>query len=240
MMAGRSEMRRGAGAGHERLPRPLLQLLPLRTLFLLALLSASAQQCELEVREVPGMGLGVFAGRDWEAGQLEAVRGVPVPLRALYHSPLLQYAEALNRTHGIVLLGYAMVYNHWPVQAEAHVHKQWAEEEGQEQGQGQEQEQGQGQEKGQAPSSLSFLYPSIVSVVALLPAARGEQLRGYYVRANRSSSSRPAPTSASDAALISASSTSLPAGSTIVTVIGLKLFLTAASTTAAAMVLARS
>lgn len=71
--------------------------------------------CELYLGESEAFGVGVFAGKEWEGGDvLEVGIGVPVHLSAVYWSELMNYSEGYNGTHALLTLGNSMLYNHIP------------------------------------------------------------------------------------------------------------------------------
>eukprot|EP01032_Pedospumella_encystans_P017304 gene17304-19725_t len=69
--------------------------------------------CDLILRNVPGKGIGVFAGRDWFPQELVEVSvGIPISYESVYWNQLINYCEGYNETHTLLTLGYSMLYNH--------------------------------------------------------------------------------------------------------------------------------
>jgi hypothetical protein len=95
----------------------LLILILISNFLMVYLKQEVIQRCDLLVRYISDInGVGVYAGKDFPPGMstMQKCIGIPVPLDAVPHTELVNYIEGYNSTHGLVLLGHGMLYNHLP------------------------------------------------------------------------------------------------------------------------------
>eukprot|EP01041_Mallomonas_annulata_P009293 gene9293-19287_t len=82
----------------------------------LYLRNCAAWQCDIEQYYFDGVGLSVYAGRDFNENEsIEIGVGVAVPLSVFRHNELYNYIAGFNDTHSEVNLGFNMIYNHEPL-----------------------------------------------------------------------------------------------------------------------------
>lgn len=87
--------------------------------------------CDLILRNVPGKGVGVFAGRDWFPEELmELSVGIPIRYESVYWNQLINYCEGYNETHTLLTFGYSMLYNHISGAEQSMVQKHMSNEPG--------------------------------------------------------------------------------------------------------------
>lgn len=97
----------------------------------LASSAAAGLDCNLILRDMPGKGLGVFAGKDWLPDQrMELAIGIPVPYEGIYWTKLIDYCEGYNDTHALLTLGYSMLYNHIPHSEQTMIQKHMSNNDG--------------------------------------------------------------------------------------------------------------
>lgn len=93
--------------------------------------AAADRNCNLILRDMPGKGLGVFAGKDWLPEQrMELAIGIPVPYEGIYWTKLIDYCEGYNDTHALLTLGYSMLYNHIPHSEQTMIQKHMSNNDG--------------------------------------------------------------------------------------------------------------
>lgn len=77
--------------------------------------SKVVETCDLLIKYIDEFyGIGIYAGKDFVTGidPIQTCIGIPVPLRTVYKSELINYLEWYNETHGLAVLGVGMLYNH--------------------------------------------------------------------------------------------------------------------------------
>ena len=75
--------------------------------------SGDSDECDLIMTYDTNVGVGIYAGRDFKQDELlEKVIGFAIAEDYHIYKLLDDYVEGFNDTHGLITLGYAMIYNH--------------------------------------------------------------------------------------------------------------------------------